>query len=159
MKRSLGSAIPPLIAAAVLIATTAACAPRIDSRGHAIDPDRISQITPGKQNRDDVRDALGSPSSIGVLDKESWYYLNQRTETVAFFSPKLTARQVVVVRFDANGVVSDVRVLGPQDGREVELSERVTPTSGNELGFLEQIFGNFGKYNPSSGSGPRRGGP
>ncbi|MSO54122.1 MAG: outer membrane protein assembly factor BamE [Rhodospirillales bacterium] len=155
MAFSLGSGLSGLIIAATVIASTAACTPRIDSRGHVIDPEKMSQITPGK-SRDDVRDALGSPSSIGVLDKESWYYLSQRTETVAFFSPKLTERQVVVVRFDPQGVVSDIHVLAAEDGKTIELNERITPTSGNELGFFEQIFGNFGKYNPPARSAPRR---
>ena len=140
------SGIGGLIAAAGLAALASGCGPRIDNRGHDLDPDRIAKIAPGKLNRDDVREVLGSPSSIGILEKESWYYLSQRTETVAFFAPKVKERRILVVRFDDKGVVSDVRVLGAEDGRIVEINGRETPTSGNEYTIFEQLFGNLGRY-------------
>ena len=130
-----------------LIIALGACSPRIDVRGNLPDPERLSEITPGEQSRGEVAEILGTPSSVAMFDKETWYYVSQRTETVAFFEPEIKERSVVILEFDKKGIVSDVRRLDAEDGKLVLPVERVTPTSGNTLGFWDQIFGNFGRFN------------
>ncbi len=87
--------------AAVALAVVV-CSPRIDSRGNLPDPDKLAEIKPGKHSRDDVAEILGSPSSIGVFDQETWYYISKRTEAVAFFEPEVAERQVIIVHFNKN---------------------------------------------------------
>ncbi len=130
-----------------LVLALAACTPRIDVRGNLPDPERLSEITPGEHSRAEVAEILGSPSSVAMFDKETWYYVSQRTETVAFFEPEVRERQIVVLQFDKNGIVSDVRKLGVEEGQDVLPVERITPTSGNTLNFWEQMFGNLGRFN------------
>ena len=48
------------------------------------------------------------------------------------------------------GVVRDFASLGLEDGRIIELVERKTPTAGNEITFLQQLFGNLGRFEGSS---------
>ena len=120
---------------------------RIEYRGNLPDPEVLASIQPGKHTRDDVTQKLGSPSSIAVFDDVTWLYISQQTETKAFFETKIVDRQVVVVTFDKNGVVNDVRKLSKEDGRNISHVERVTPTAGNELTFMDQLVGNFGRFN------------
>ncbi len=130
-----------------LIAALSACSPRIDVRGNMPDPERLSEISPGEQSRAEVAEILGSPSSVAVFDKETWYYVFQRTETLAFFEPEIKESNVIILEFDKKGIVSDVRKLGAEDGKKVLPVERTTPTSGNTLNFWDQMFGNFGRFN------------
>ena len=130
-----------------LIVAVSACTPRIDVRGNLLDPERLSEITPGEQSRNEVAEILGTPSSVAMFDKETWYYVSQRTETVAFFEPEIKERNVVILQFDKKGIVSDIQKLDAEDGQKVLPVERTTPTSGNSLGFWDQIFGNFGRFN------------
>ena len=132
--------------AAVVLALTA-CSGRVNTRGNLPDPQRIAEIKTGQHSRQDVAEILGSPSSTAVFDKETWYYISKRTRTVAFFEPDLEERQVLVLAFDENGVVSTVGTLGIEDGRRLQPVERETPTAGNKLGFFEQIFSNLGRFN------------
>jgi len=132
--------------AAVAFALTA-CTGRVNTRGNLPDPERIAEIKVGQHSRQDVADILGSPSSTAIFDRETWYYISKRTKTVAFFEPDLQERQVLVLRFDKNGVVSNVETLGIEDGRRIQPVERETPTAGNTLGFFEQILGNLGRFN------------
>ena len=132
--------------AAVVLALTA-CSGRVNTRGNLPDPQRIAEIKTGQHSRQDVAEILGSPSSTAVFDKEIWYYISKRTRTVAFFEPDLEERQVLVLAFDENGVVSTVGTLGIEDGRRLQPVERETPTAGNKLGFFEQIFSNLGRFN------------
>ena len=125
----------------------AACTPALEQHGNLPDPDRLAQIKPGAQSRDDVAKLLGTPSSVGVFDGETWYYIASRTESFAFYDPKVLDRQVVAIDFDQRGVVKGVRRYGLKDGRKVAIIDRVTPTGGRKLTFLEQILGNFGRFN------------
>lgn len=140
------SNIPRPTAAILLSVLLVACAPRIDVRGNLPDPDTLADLEIGKVNKQQVRKLLGSPSSIAPLKGESWYYLSERTETIAFLAPKVVERKVIVVRFDTQGVLTELKSLGLDAGRNIVFVERETPTAGNELTFLQQLFGNLGRF-------------
>lgn len=140
------SRISAVLAAALLGAALTGCAARVDTRGNLPDPELLAEIQPGQISRMEVEEILGSPSSVATFDQESWYYISERTETTAFLAPQVAERNVVVIRFDQQGVVSAVEKLGIEDGRVIRPSDRETPTAGNEIGFLQQIFGNLGKF-------------
>ena len=111
------------------------------------DPERLAEISNGGFSRAEVAEILGSPSSVAVLEGETWYYISKRTETLAFFEPKVSDQQVVVVRFDKKGMVSEVQTLGLDEARTIEPAERETPTASNELTFFDQLIGNLGRFN------------
>jgi outer membrane protein assembly factor BamE (lipoprotein component of BamABCDE complex) len=134
-------------AAVAVVLGLAACAPHVDARGNLPDPEQLAEIKPGSHTRQEVGEILGSPSSKAILDEETWYYISKRTETLAFFEPEIRERQIVIVRFDAEGVVAEVQTLNLEQGRDIRPVDRVTPTAGNELTIMEQLFGNFGRFN------------
>lgn len=137
----------------VALALTA-CAPTLDTRGNIAEADRLKQIRPGVSTRDDVAALLGTPSSTGTFDPNTWYYIGQRTEKTAFFRPDVVERKVVTVRFDASGTVREVEQHGAEDGHEVAVVDRETPTAGRELGFFEQILGNVGRFSGRGRNAP-----
>jgi outer membrane protein assembly factor BamE (lipoprotein component of BamABCDE complex) len=122
---------------------------RVVTRGNLPDPTKLSDLKPGKASKDDIIDAIGSPSSINVFGKETWYYISERTETVAFLAPKVLERHVYVVEFDKNGKMTQIVSLGLDAGREVTHVKRITPTFGQELTVLDQLLGNFRRFKPS----------
>ncbi|MBL6932818.1 MAG: outer membrane protein assembly factor BamE [Rhodospirillales bacterium] len=124
-----------------------ACTPKIDVRGNLPDPERLSDIVPGEVSRGEVQEILGTPSSVAVFDQETWFYVSQRTETLAFFEPEVKERSVVIVKFDNEGVVSKIESLTAENGKKIQPVDRKTPTAGNEFGFIEQLFGNIGRFN------------
>jgi outer membrane protein assembly factor BamE (lipoprotein component of BamABCDE complex) len=128
-----------------------ACTGRVDTRGNLADPEVVSQITPGESTRGTVEDLLGSPTSIATFNDQTWYYIGRKTEKFAFFKPEVLEQQVVAVHFDPNGVVDGVKLYGPDDAREVELVDRTTPTAGQELSVLQQLFSNLGRFNSDEG--------
>ncbi len=119
---------------------------RVVTRGNLPDPEKVAEMKPGKVTKDDILDALGSPSSVNVFGNETWYYISERTETVAFLAPKVLSRQVFAVEFDKAGKMTQIVSLGLDAGREVTHVKRVTPTFGQELTVLDQIFGNFRRF-------------
>ena len=123
-----------------------ACESRLNTRGNLLDPERIADIQPGELSRDEVAEILGSPSSITPFGSDTWYYISQRTETFAFFSPKVIERQIVVISFNKDGKVAKVDTLGLDQGQTIDPIERTTPTHGNKMTIIEQIVGNLGRF-------------
>jgi outer membrane protein assembly factor BamE (lipoprotein component of BamABCDE complex) len=126
----------------------------VEQRGNLPDPAKVAQIQPGVTTKETVTQLLGTPSSVATFSDKTWYYISRRTEQLAFFDPDVVDQQVVAIGFDDGGVVRNVARSNLADARQVEPSERVTPAAGRELGILEQLLGNLGRFN-SEGSAPR----
>jgi outer membrane protein assembly factor BamE (lipoprotein component of BamABCDE complex) len=125
----------------------AACTPTIQQEGNVPDPDQVVQINPGVDDKNRVSQLLGSPSAVSAFQDRTWYYISRRTEQTAFLDPKVVEQEVLAVSFDANNIVEDLRVYGVENGRIVESVDRVTPTHGNDLTFVQQLLGNLGRFN------------
>ena len=52
--------------------------------------------------------------------------------------------------FDENDVVREVKSYGMEDKVDVAVVDEITPTEGHSLSFMEQVFGNLGRFNNSS---------
>lgn len=129
--------------------TVAGCSPTYEDRGNLPQPAKVATIRPGVTTRDQVQKLLGTPSSTGVFDNSSWYYISRKTKQVAFLDPDVLDQQVYVINFDANGVVKNVEHKGLKDGRDIEPAPGATPAPGRELTFVEQVLGNIGRFNKS----------
>ncbi len=135
-----------LIALAFTFAV-AACSPTLDSRGFVANEDALASLEPGQNSRTDVSQALGTPSTQGTFGNDTWYYMSERTETVAFLRPKVIERKIIAITFDQADLIEDIFIYTEADGQPVKLVSRVTPTAGNEFTLIQQIFGNLGRFN------------
>ena len=145
--RSVNRLIVTIFAAAIFVA---GCQGRIDVRGNLPDPDLLQDIEVGHITKNEVADLLGSPSSIAPFSGDTWYYISERTKTVAFFEPEILKRKVIVIMFDQKGVARELKSYGIEDARRIQMVERKTPTAGRELTILKQLFGNIGRFEGAS---------
>jgi outer membrane protein assembly factor BamE (lipoprotein component of BamABCDE complex) len=143
---------PHLLYCALIALALAACQPTIDQRGNLPDEKKLSAIEPGVTTKEAVSRLIGTPSSVSTFGDKTWYYISRRTEQTAFFNPQVLDQQVVVVAFDEGGVVRNVQHLNLADSRPIDPSSRETPSAGKELGFVEQLIGNLGKFNTGAAS-------
>ncbi len=127
-----------------------ACDSRVHTRGNFLDPEKLVEIRPGEISRNEVKEILGSPSSVIPFSDDTWYYISQRTETLAFFQPEVMKRQVVVISFNKEGKVTNVETLGIEEGQNITPVARKTMTHGNELTVLEQLVGNLNRFSANS---------
>lgn len=134
------------IGALLLALSTSACGTNARVYGNMPDPDVVAEIRPGATQRVEVAGLLGSPSAISPFEERTWFYIGQRMDKFAFFKPWVLERKVLVVSFDDRGVVETMRNLDLTDGRDVDPVDRITPTEGRDLTFLQQIFGNLGRF-------------
>ncbi|MBV9829610.1 MAG: outer membrane protein assembly factor BamE [Alphaproteobacteria bacterium] len=162
----LNTVLRSVSSSAFMIAIVAAaglcgCSARVDQRGNLPEQDKLAEIHAGSTTQDQVRKILGTPSSTGIFDNASWYYISKKTEQVAFLDPDTTDQQVYVINFDGRGVVRSVDHKTLQDGRDIVSAPGATPAPGRELTFVEQVLGNIGRFGGSGGSkgsGPADGG-
>ena len=81
--------------AAMLVAlglVLAGCTPAIDHRGYVVPKRAVEKLASGTATRDEVLQALGSPSSMAALDDRTWYYIGETTWREAFLDPELIER-------------------------------------------------------------------
>ncbi len=142
--------------ALVTLSLTAACAPTVNVRGNMIEDHKVAQVQSGVDTRTDVLRKMGSPTTIAPFDDTVWYYLRQTTEKRGIFDDQVVDERIVVVMFDQNGVVEQIKDVDSKR-QDIPYVDRKTPTSGNELTFMQQMLGNLGKFNknekPTGGVG------
>ena len=143
-----------ILAAALAVATGAGCTPRVDVRGNLPDPEAIAAIKVGTSSREQVEEALGSPSTSDPFGASTWFYISQQTTTTAFMPPEITERKVLAIGFDEKGVVNKLEAFGLADAREITPADGKTPSGGNEVTILQQFFANLGRFNSGAPSGP-----
>jgi outer membrane protein assembly factor BamE (lipoprotein component of BamABCDE complex) len=137
-----------VLTACALPLVLAGCQPIIANRGNMLDEDRINQVKSGSSSKNDVFEALGSPSITSTFDDNTWYYIGQRTEREAFFRPEITDRKVIAVQFDDTDHVKTINRVGLEEAVDVEPFTETTPAVGRDITFMEQLIGNIGR--PSS---------
>ena len=144
-----------LLSAALISVSVGACSPVVRNHGYLPDPMTMSRLEEGLQTKREVRRMLGSPSTTGNFDGETWYYVTSVVHTFAWRRPIVTKRSVLAVKFNVDTqTIGTIAQYGIEDGRIINFSNRKTPTKGKELTFLEQLFGNVGRISANQLSTP-----
>jgi outer membrane protein assembly factor BamE (lipoprotein component of BamABCDE complex) len=139
------------IVAAGLLATAgaaslSACAPIQSYSGFQTIESDPKDVKVGTDTKSTVRGRLGSPSATSTFDPNTWFYVNQVKERVAFRRPTVVSRNVTAITFDKDSErVASVNNYTLKDGKIIAFNGRETPTRGRELTILEQLLGNVGR--------------
>ena len=142
-----------LLVLATCASLLSGCAPTIDARGNLPDPDAVLKVQPGIDDRSQVSKLLGSPSTLATFNDKTWYYISKKTSRVAFWTPDVLDQEVLLIKFDDTGLVSDMKVYGLENGHDITPDPNVTPTYGRELTILQQLLGNLGRFAGGGGGG------
>ena len=140
----------PLLCALASLAL-AGCASIVDHRGFSPTPGSVDKLEVGTQSREDVIRLIGAPSAVATFNPNTWYYISQQQETLAFFEPEITEQHILQLTFNDAGRLTTVKNYDLKDSRDITMVARVTPTAGKGLTILEQLLGNVGKF-----SGPKQ---
>ena len=124
----------------------------VNDRGNLPKADLLSQVKPGVTDKASVKALLGTPSSIASFDGDTWYYISRQEKQIAFLKPEVMNQQVYAIHFSDKGIVDGLTHKGLQDAQNVTPNPDATPAPGREFTFLEQLIGNFGKFNGGGSS-------
>lgn len=136
-----------IVAVAVLSLT--ACVTRYRNHGYVPTEEELAEIVVGVDTRDSVIEAVGPPSSLGVLNESGYYYISSRVRFYGARAPKTIDRQLVAISFTNSGVVQNIERYGLENGNVIALERRVTDPSVENNSFLRQLLGNIGNFDPS----------
>jgi outer membrane protein assembly factor BamE (lipoprotein component of BamABCDE complex) len=109
-------------------------------KGYVIPEGALEQIPIGA-SQEQVLILMGTPSTVATVSGEVFYYISQRSERAVAFMPQTVVDQrVVAVYFDRNRRVERLANYGMRDGRVFDYVSRTTPSGGEELSYLNNIF-------------------
>ncbi len=143
---------------ATCLALVSGCVSVRSNHGYVLERDQTELTAEiGLDTKESVLAKYGEPSMIGTFNRDAWYYLNSADAARAFFRPDTKRRTVIAFHFDQEGVVEDMAEYDLEDGENLRLVSRVTPTRGKELNFWEQLLGNVGQLPAGIGQqGPQQ---
>jgi outer membrane protein assembly factor BamE (lipoprotein component of BamABCDE complex) len=131
-------------------------------RGIAVTQHDLNELTPGISSQADAQAVLGPPTVQEVFDNNNWIYISQITKMRIGQTEGVKKQHVVVLAFNANGVLQSVTQKDQDDSVAVAMDSNQTPVPGGKTGFIQQLIGGVGSYNPlgsaSDNSGASAGG-
>lgn len=112
-------------------------------RGYVMQQGALEQIPIGA-SQEQVLLVLGTPSTVATVNGEVFYYISQKAERAAVFMPqKVVDQRVVAIYFGKDRKVRKLADYGLKDGRVFDFYGKTTPTGGQELSYLRNIFKNM----------------
>jgi outer membrane protein assembly factor BamE (lipoprotein component of BamABCDE complex) len=133
-------AVALLAAAALSLGGCGDMFTQVYQRGY-IPPEGALEQLPLGATQEQVLIVLGTPSTVATVSGEVFYYISQRAEQkMAFLTQDVTNQRVIAVYFDKNRRVERLANYGVKDGKLFDYVSRTTPTSGQELNYVNYIF-------------------
>lgn len=132
----------------VAMLALAACAATFRNHGYVPTEAELAQLDVGQDTRESVVNAIGQPTSEGLMQGDSWYYVQSRWRHETYKAPEEIEREVVALSFTSDDRLANIERFGLEDGQIVALSRRVTDDPIRARGPLRRLFGNLG-FNPA----------
>ena len=124
------------------------CAPINKKHGYMLDDivyaiDEIETLNLEKSHKNDVFEALGSPS-IKISDVDDvWIYLISVKEEKVFEKDKINFQQILRYQFDEDGNVKNFEVFDQRNFTEIAFSNKKTTITRDAYGISDQIYDAF----------------
>jgi outer membrane protein assembly factor BamE (lipoprotein component of BamABCDE complex) len=133
------------VSGALIASGLGACTPIASYQGFQAVEGDPHQVTVG-QSKSEVMEKLGSPSTVAALDPNTWFYISQISDSMAFRRAVIRKRDVVAIRFNKDDQkVAAVDAYTLKDGKVISYNKHETPTRGRELSVIEQLLGTIGE--------------
>lgn len=133
------------VAGLAVAGIVAACSPIERYHGFVPPETEVAALEIGVTSKDEVVSLFGVPIADRALQNNTIYYAASKFEQFGPFAPNEVERQVLAVAFDANDRLRNVSRYTLEDGRVIALDRRVTDDGIEDVSFLTQLFGAFGR--------------
>ena len=124
------------------------CSPINKQHGYLLDDflvssEKISKFEVKNTTKNDVFDAMGSPS-IEIQDVENvWIYLLSLKEKKVFDEDDLLYQSIYRFEFDNNGILIDQTFLTADNFSKIAFSSEETKVDRNAYGITDQLYDAF----------------
>ncbi len=117
-------------------------------RGIAVSQHDLNELTPGISSQADAQALLGPPTFVEQFDNNNWDYVSQITKIRIGQTEGVKQQHVVVLHFNDNGILQGISQKDTKDSVHVAMDGAQTPVPGGTPGFIRQLIGGVGSYNP-----------
>jgi outer membrane protein assembly factor BamE (lipoprotein component of BamABCDE complex) len=134
----------------IFLITLSSCVSRLDKHGYMFDLSDHELVQEGITTKERVIKIMGSPTTISNFDQDSaWIYYSEDVNRFLFFNPKITARNILVVKFNAKETVKELKKISLQnEEKNLEFVSDYTAVDSHKVGFFKSIFSNVGQIKP-----------
>ena len=109
-------------------------------RGYVLQQGALEQIPIGA-TQEQVLLVLGTPSTVATVNGDAFYYISQKGHrSASFMKQKVIDQRVIAVYFDKDRRVTRLANYGLKDGHIFDFYSKTTPTGGEELSYLRNLF-------------------
>ena len=138
--------IIPISTFLVIASLVNGCAQPIELHGNRINSESLKSIIPGKSTDKDVLKILGTPVIKQEYGSQKWIYIRNKSQKAIFSGTKFLERIVVRISFNEKGVATSINIIPNDERLSIDFAKRKTPTAGQEITILQQLIGNFGRF-------------
>ena len=132
-----------LLTSLLLLTGLQACGSQVTTHGNLIEIGELNKVEIGKTSRNDALFLLGPPSFEGAFDGSRLYYNNQKMEAAIAGRTQTIERALIVLSFDNNNTLELIEIRDKTTDKEIVKLEYKTPTSGDTLSVVDQLFSNL----------------
>ena len=130
-----------------LFTVLSACEATITTHGRFIEAVELERLELGVTTQAETIAILGRPSFEGAFNSGRLYYNNQKMEEKVAGTTSTIERELIILIFDENKVLQRLELRDKNSDEEIVKLEAKTPTPGDTLTIVDQIFSNLRRGN------------
>lgn len=134
----------------LLLTLITSCISSIDKKGYSFDSSDHNLLQEGITSKELTLKMMGSPTIISDLtNEEDWIYYSEDIENFLFFIPKITKREILLVKFDNSDTIKKIERFDLSNQKDkMKFNNAFTEVKSHETGILKSIFSNIGQVKP-----------
>ena len=138
---------PKLVFLFILMILVSACEAIITTHGQLIEPAELDRLELGVTTQAEAIAILGPPSFEGAFNSGRLYYNNQKMEKSVGGETLTIERELVIFIFDNNNRLQGIEIRDKTSDKKIVKLESKTPTPGDTVTIVDQIFSNLRRRN------------
>ena len=138
---------PKLVFLFIFVIVVSACEPITTTHGRLIEPAELDRLELGVTTQAETIAILGPPSFEGAFNSSRLYYNNQKMEKSVGGETLTIERELIIFIFDDKSRLQGIEIRDKNSDKEVVKLEAKTPTPGDTVTIVDQIFSNLRRKN------------
>ena len=138
---------PKLVFLFILMIVLSACGAITTTHGRLIEPAELDRLELGVTTQAEAISILGPPSFEGAFNSGRLYYNNQKMEKRVGGETLTIERELMILIFDNNNTLQIIEIRDKTSDKKIVKLESKTPTPGDTVTIVDQIFSNLRRKN------------
>ncbi len=138
---------PKLVFLLNLMIVVSACEAITTTHGRLIEPAELDKLELGVTTQAETIAILGPPSFEGAFNSGRLYYNNQKMAKPVGGETLTIERELIIFIFDNRNRLQGIEIRDETSDKKIVKLESKTPTPGDTVTIVDQIFSNLRREN------------